>query len=410
MNSKLPVIEGGNPIIKSHIPYGKHNIGDEEINLVIETLKSTHLTQGSKVFEFEDKVKEYCGAAYAVAVANGTAALHVACLACGIKEGDEVIVPSFSFAATANCILYCGAKPVFCDVSLSTSNITVDLIKNLVTDRTKAILAVHFAGLPCEMEELRAFTNKKGLILIEDAAHSIGSEYKDNNNNWLKVGSCKHSDVCTFSFHPVKTVAAAEGGMVLCSNKELYEKIRLFANHGITRNRNYMEKDEGSWFYEMKELGFNYRLSDIHSAIGIAQLKKIDAFINKRREIVDLYNKEFKNVKEIELVKEDNNSTKAAWHIIVMKVNEEFLNCSRLHLYNALKKENIGVNVHYIPIHKHPYYIKKVNTHTIELPNTEKLYQQSITLPLYPNLNKRDILNIIKAVKRVIKWYSLKSI
>ena len=259
-----------------YIPYGRQWIEDDDVRAVVDTLKSDYLTTGPKVKEFEQSFAEYTGAKYAVAVSSGTAALHCACHCAGIEKGDEVITTPITFAASANSILYCGGTPVFADIDPETYNIDTDKIESLITKKTKAILPVDFAGQPCDLEKIKEIAKKNGLIIIEDASHALGADYKK-----LKIGSI--SDITTFSFHPVKHITSGEGGMVTTNDEETYKRLKLFRSHGITRNREEMERDDGEWYYEQIELGYNYRISDIHCALGISQLKKIEKFIQRRR-------------------------------------------------------------------------------------------------------------------------------
>jgi len=304
------------------IPYGRQFIDDEDIQEVIKTLKSDFITQGPKIKEFESALCEYTEAKYAVAVSNGTAALHISCLAAGIRHNHEVITSPITFVASANCILYCGGKPVFADVQEDTINIDPEEIERKITRNTKAVIPVHFAGHPCDLEEIYAIAKKNNLIVIEDACHALGAEYKGS-----KIGSCKYSDLTVFSFHPVKSITTGEGGAVLTNNKKLYEKLLMLRNHGITKDPTKFTinhqlstiNDYGSWYYEMQELGFNYRLTDFQCGLGLSQLKKLDKFIQRRREIVEIYNKELSKIDEIILPKE-RPYVKSSWHIYYIRL------------------------------------------------------------------------------------------
>ena len=276
------------------MPYGRQYIDSTDIKKVVNVLKSDWITQGPKVKEFENALCNYTGAKYAVVVSSGTAALHIACLAAGIKEGDEVITSRITFAASANCILYCKGKPVFADIQEDTVNIAPEEIKKKITKKTKAIIPVHFAGHPCELDTISAIARNYKLLMIEDAAHALGASYKGK-----KIGCCKHSDMATLSFHPIKSITTGEGGAVLTNRKDLYERLRIFKNHGITKDRSIMHSLDGPWYYEMQELGYNYRITDFQCVLGISQLKKIDQFIQKRREIVQRYNEAFMDVEKI---------------------------------------------------------------------------------------------------------------
>lgn len=389
-------INGGQPVRESYLPYGKQNIDNADINEVIKALKSDFLTTGPYVRQFEEKVARYVGAKYAVAVSNGTAALHVACLAAGIKKGDEVLVTPLTFAASANCILYCGAKPVFIDIEEDTGNIDINKIEEKINSKTKAIIPVDLTGQSVDIDKIMEISNKHNLIVIEDGAHALGSEYKGN-----KVGAKAH--MTEFSFHPVKPITTGEGGVVTTNSEELYKKLLLFRSHGITRDKDMLIRNEGPWYYEQLELGFNYRIPDINCALGVSQLDKIDEFVNKRRAIVKKYNEAFKDLEELDIPTEREFSN-SGWHIYVIKLNLDKIKVSRKEIFEALQKENIGVNVHYIPVYLHPYY-EKLGYKKGLCPNAEKFYERIITLPLFPKMKENDIEDVIKAVKKVLSYY-----
>lgn len=371
-----------------YIPYGRQSIDDKDIEAVIEVLKSDYVTTGPKVGEFEKKVADYCGAKYAVAIANGTAALHAACMAAGIGEGDEVITTPITFVASSNCALYCGATPVFADIDARTYNIDPDDIERKITDRTKAIVAVHFTGQPCDMDRIHDIAKKNNLKVIEDAAHALGADYKGR-----KIGSI--SDMTTFSFHPVKHITTGEGGMILTNNEELYKKLLLARGHGITRDENEMTQSDGAWYYQQIDIGYNYRITDIQCALGISQMDKLDTFVEKRRCIVDKYNKAFEKCKDIVTpyqLEGCNNS----YHLYVVKVPE------RKNVFNKMRAAGIGVNVHYIPVYTQPYY-RRHGYKGVTCPNAEDYYEHCISLPIYPDLTKEEqeyvIEQLISAVR-----------
>lgn len=371
-----------------YIPYGRQWLDKEDIESVISVLKSDFITQGPKVKEFEDKVANYCGAKYAVAVSSGTAALHIACLAAGIKNGDEVITTPISFAASANCVLYCGGRPVFADIEDDAVNINPAEIEKKITKRTVAIIPVDFAGHPCDLREIQKIAKKHNLMIIEDACHALGAEYRGT-----KTGSCKFSDMTVFSFHPVKHITTGEGGMVLTNRKDLYKKLTVFKNHGIVRNRkDLLRKNEGSWYYEIQDLGFNYRITDFQCALGISQLKKLGKFIKRRRRIANNYRKELSKIDAITLPVEKDYA-KSVWHIYVIRVNRE-----RKKIFNKLAKEGIGVNVHYRPIYLHPFY-KQLGYKEGLCPKAEKYYREALTIPLYPKMKNEDFSYIIAKLK-----------
>lgn len=368
-----------------YIPYGRQSIDENDIKAVEEVLRSDYLTTGPKIEEFERKVAAYTGAKYAVAIANGTAALHAACYAAGIGEGDEVITTPITFAASSNCVLYCGGKPVFADIDEKTYNISQEDIERKITSATKAIIAVHFTGQPCEMEKIHNIARKHNLIVIEDAAHALGAQYKGK-----MVGSI--SDMTTFSFHPVKHITTGEGGMILTNNDKLYQRLKLFCTHGITRDDKLMTKNDGPWYYEQLELGFNYRITDIQCALGISQMDKLPEFLNKRKNIAARYNEAFAGNDNIQIPYQELGCDNA-WHLYVIRIK----NGKRKEVFEKLRKAGIGVNVHYIPVYQHPYYRNNGYKDTI-CPNAEKYYKECISLPLYPELKAEEQEYVIKKV------------
>ncbi len=375
-----------------YIPYGRQSINEDDIQAVVETLRSDYLTTGPKIQEFEQKVAEYCGAKYAVAVSNGTAALHIACMAAGIGEGAEVITTPITFAASSNCILYCGGTPVFADINPKTYNIDVEDIERKITNKTKAIVAVHFTGQPCEMDKIHQIAMKHNLIVIEDAAHALGADYKGK-----KIGSI--SDMTIMSFHPVKHITTAEGGMVLTNDENLYRKLCLARTHGITRDYTMMENGtEGEpWYYQQISLGYNYRITDIQCALGISQMNRLDNFVEKRRRLVQRYNKAFSDISEIITpyqLEECHNS----YHLYVIQIT----NRSRKEVFNELRAVGIGVNVHYIPVYTQPYY-RKHGYAQVCCPNAEQYYQRAISLPLYPELTDEEQDYVIEQVLQCIR-------
>lgn len=372
------------------IPYGRQTIEEDDIQAVIEVLKSDYLTTGPKIAEFEKMVADYVGAKYAVAISNGTAALHAACFAAGIGEGDEVITTPLTFAASSNCVLYCGGTPVFADVDPKTYNIDPEDIKRKITARTKAIIAVHLAGQPCDMDAIHAIAEEHNLIVIEDGAHALGSEYKGK-----KVGAL--SDMTTFSFHPVKPITTGEGGMIVTDDEQLYEKLVLFRSHGITRDENLMTRNEGPWFYQQLELGYNYRMTDIQCALGCSQMKKIDRFLERRRELVKRYEKAFADCSNI-VTPYQLPETNSGWHLYIVQVK----NCDRREVFEALRREGIGVNVHYIPVYYHPYY-QEHGYQGVHCKNAEEIYEHMISLPLYPGLTDEQQDEVIEKIKKLVE-------
>ncbi len=360
------------------IPYGHQMIDEDDIQAAAAVLRSDYITTGPAVAAFEKKVAEYVGAKYAAAVSNGTAALHTACLAAGIGEGDEVITSPLTFAASANCVLYCGGRPVFADVDPDTYNISPKEIEKKITSRTKAIIPVHFAGQPCDMDAVCAIAEKYHLTVIEDGAHALGASYHGK-----RIGA--FSDMTAFSFHPVKPITTGEGGMVVTNNERLYQRLQLFRSHGITRDETQMEgspKDRGEgWYYQQTELGFNYRMTDFQAALGISQMDKLEDFLTRRREIAKRYHDAFKGNPYIE-IPHLQEGAESGWHLYVIRIHGR----NRSEVYRRLQAAGIGVNVHYIPVYLHPYYQKHGYEKTC-CPAAEHLYGQMLSLPIYPGLS-----------------------
>lgn len=391
-------INGGTPIRENKIGYGRQWIDDDDIRAVEDVLKGDFLTCGPNVDKLEKKLCEYTGAKYAVAVSNGTAALHCACIAAGIGPGDEVITTPITFAASANCVLYCGGKPVFADINPRTYNIDPESIRKKITSKTKAIVAVDFTGQAVELDEIKKISEEYNLILIEDAAHSIGTVYDGK-----KVGNI--SDMTTMSFHPVKTVTSGEGGAILTNSEDLYKKLLLAHTHGITHDEELMENPihEGPWEYEQVSLGFNYRLTDIQAALLISQLDKIEKFKARRKEIVERYNSEFKNMPEL-VIQEEIPKSDTCRHLYVLQLNLEKLNCTRRQFFDAMVSEGIGCQVHYIPVYYFPYY-KKMGYAKGLCPDAESLYERILSIPLFPKMTDADVEDVICAVRKIVDNY-----
>ena len=368
------------------IPYGKQTIEQDDIQAVVDVLKSDFLTTGPKIAEFEQTVADYVGAKYAVAISNGTSALHAACFAAGIEPGDEVITTPLTFAASANCVLYCGGTPVFADVDPKTYNIDPEDIQRKITDRTKAIIAVHLAGQPCDMDAIHSIAREHGLIVIEDGAHALGSVYKGK-----KVGSM--SDMTTFSFHPVKPITTGEGGMIVTDNEDFYKKMILFRSHGITRDDSMMTRNDGPWFYQQFNLGYNYRITDIQCALGCSQMKKLDRFLARRKEIVARYNEAFADCDNI-ITPYQLSDTESGWHLYIVQVK----NCDRRQVFEGMREKGIGVNVHYIPVYMHPYY-QEHGYENVHCANADEIYSHIISLPLYPGLTSEQQDYVIDTLK-----------
>ena len=424
-------IEGGKPIREDFLSYGRQWIDRKDIQAVVEILSSDWLTQGPKVREFEEKFAKYCGAKFAVAVNNGTNALFAACFAAGIGKGDEVVTSPLTFVASANCILYCGGIPKFVDIDAKTYNLDTEKleeylefkvkseklkvkssglrvgseefkIKNsklrIQNSKIKAMIPVHFAGQPAELDEIYRVAKKYRLIVIEDASHALGAKYKGK-----KIGS--FGDLACFSFHPVKHITTGEGGMITTNNKKFYERLLLFRTHGITHDKKIMTKCDGPWYYEMQELGHNCRITDFQCALGISQLQRVDEFISRRSEIANYYNQAFKEMEEIRTPRVRLGSVCHVWHLYVIQLKLERLKVGRRKIFEALRAENLGVNVHYIPVHLQPYYQKRFGYKLGDYPVAERVYERIITLPLYPKMTKKDARDVVRAVKKVVGYY-----
>ncbi len=372
------------------IPYGKHCIEEDDIEAVSKALRRDYIATGPGIAEFEDAFAQYVGVKYAVALSSGTAALHACCFAVDISSGDEVITTPLTFAASANCVLYSGGTPVFADVNPDTYNISVEEIEKHITNKTKAIIPVHFTGQPCDMDQINAIAQKYNLYVIEDAAHANGAEYKGK-----KIGSI--SDLTVFSFHPVKHMTTCEGGMVTTNNEELYKKIKAFRAYCITKDPDLLEdKDNGPWHYEMQGLGYNYRISDVMCALGINQLGKLDAFVKRRREIAECYNDKMKNFDHIVLPYQLDGCN-SSWHLYTILIK----NGKRREAYDKLRKAGIGVDVHYLPVYKHPYY-QKHGFKDVKCPNAENIYEQIISIPIFYKLTDEEQAYVIKEIADLI--------
>jgi len=390
-------IDGGNPVRKELLPYGHQWIDDEDIKAVINILRSDFITQGQKIDEFESTIADYCNAKYGIAFSSGTAALHAAAYIADIKQGDEVITTPMSFVASSNCILYMNGTVRFADIKIDTHNINPEEIKKKINKKTKGLIPVDYAGQPCDLDEINHIAKDNNIIVIEDASHAIGAEY-----NGKKIG--EFSDLTVFSFHPVKHITTGEGGMVLTNEEKYYNKLKDFRTHGITKDPMKMENNEGGWYYEMQNLGYNYRITDLQCALGLNQFKKIDKFIKRRREIVKKYNEAFKNINEITIPYEKSN-VKSAYHLYVIDLNLENLKVNRKKIFDALRAENIGVHVHYIPIHLQPFYRYRFGYKKGDFPISENHYEKCLTLPLFPLMSNKDVKDVIFAIEKVLNFY-----
>ncbi len=394
MDNKLAILEGA-PVRDTYLSYGRQYIDDTDIAAVTKVLRSDFLTCGPKVPELEEKLCKIAGAEYCTAVSNGTTALHAACMAAGIGPGDEVIVTPITFAASANCVLYCGGTPIFADIDPLTWEISPAEIENKITPRTKAVITVDYTGQPCNYTVIKQICEKHNLILIDDAAHSIGTKY-----NGAPVGSI--ADMTTFSFHPVKTVTAGEGGAITTNSKKLYDRLQLFSKHGITHEKAALGTDD-AWYYAQVELGGNFRITDIQCALLLSQLDKLEQFASRRKEITAFYQNAFSNTPEIILQREYPGSDTVR-HLFVIRLNTAMLDADRKQIFDALRAENIGVNVHYIPVYFFPYYADMGYRKGI-CPQAERLYEEIITLPLFYAMQDGDAQDVVNAVEKVIKHY-----
>lgn len=371
------------------IPYGHQSINHEDIEEISKVLVSEWLTQGPTINKFEESMQQYSGAKHAIAVSNATAALHLACLALGLKAGDYLWTSPNTFVASANCALYCGANVDFVDIDLRTYNMSVDALaeKLIIAEKLgmlpKIVVPVHFAGQSCDMVRIKELSNRYGFKIIEDASHAIGGSYKDS-----KVGSCQYSDVTVFSFHPVKIITTGEGGMLLTNDSQLHAALSRLRTHGITRDETQMQGvSHGPWFYEQIELGFNYRLTDIQAALGLSQMKRLDKFVAMRNQLASRYSDKLADLPLIiPFVSED---CKSAWHLYSIMLDINKLNKTRRQVFEEMRKANIGVNIHYIPVHTQPYY-KKHGIANKTFVNAEDYYERTMTLPLYPDMTNAD--------------------
>ncbi|EHS55354.1 UDP-4-amino-4,6-dideoxy-N-acetyl-beta-L-altrosamine transaminase [Paenibacillus sp. Aloe-11] len=385
------------PVRDTLLPYGQQWIDDKDIQAVVDVLRSGFVTQGPAIQQFEAKVAEYVGAKYAVAFTNGTAALHGACFAAGIGQGDEVITTPLTFLASSNCVLYQGGTPVFADIDMHTYNIDADRIVERITEHTRAVIAVDFTGQPAELDKISMLCRDRGLVFIEDAAHSLGADYHGR-----KVGSW--ADMTMFSFHPVKHITTGEGGIIATNSEEFYRKLLLFRSHGMTRDPQEMTKNDGPWYYEMQELGYNYRMTDIQAALGNSQMDKLNAFVEKRRTIARAYNEALGELTGI-VLPEQLAGAHSSWHLYVIRWLPEYFKADRKTIFEALQSENIGVNVHYIPVYLQPYY-QHLGYEEGLCPNAEEYYRTAVTLPLFPKMTDQDVQDVVQAIRKIWARYT----
>lgn len=394
-------MDSSNNIKNEMLPYGRQAVEDSDVLSVVNVLNSKWLTQGPKIKEFEDAVADYCGAKYAVTVSNGTAALHLACLSAELGNGDRLWTSPNTFVATANCAIYCNAQPDFVDIDPCTYNISVDALEAKLCESKKlgtlpkVVIPVHFAGQSCEMERIYDLRDKYGFRVIEDASHAIGSSFKG-----FKVGGCKYSDMAVFSFHPVKIITTGEGGMVLTNDSNIYQKLLLLRTHGITRDEQFMDGDkEGDWYYQQIELGMNYRMTDIQAALGLSQLNRIDQYISRRHQLAKRYNEAFDKL-PITLPCQHSDSY-SALHLYVIRLKLEEIQRTRKDVFDFMRRQGIGVNVHYIPVHTHPYY-QRLGFFKGQFPEAEKYYDECMTLPLFPGMRELEQDTVIDSLRKAL--------
>jgi perosamine synthetase len=397
LSHEMLALDGGMPVRERLLPYGRQSIDEDDIQAVTDVLRSDWLTTGPKVAEFEEAFATYVGAKFAVSFNSGTAALHGAAFAAGLRPGDEAITSPLTFAATANCILYQQATPVFADICPDTLNLDPQQVADRITPHTRALLPVDYAGYPADLEAMLDLAERNGVVVIEDACHALGAEYKNRH-----VGSVAHMTV--FSFHPAKHLTTGEGGMVTTEREDYAETLRRFRNHGISSDAR-QRQAEGQWHYEMTLLGFNYRLTDIACALGLSQLKKLEGNLRRRREIASRYDAQLGDLAGIELPVVLGDVA-PAWHLYPIRVNPEKLNVSRGEIFRALRAENIGVNVHYIPVHLHPYYRDRFAYRGGEFPVAEDAYDRLISLPMFHGMSDADVEDVIEAVRKVVGHFS----
>ncbi len=395
-------INGGPPVRDAKLYYGRQWVDDEDVRAVQEVLASDYLTCGPKVEELEQTLASYTNAKHAVVVSNGTAALHCACMAAGIGHGDEVITTPLTFAASANCALYCGARPVFADIDPKTYNIDPISIEEHITDKTKAVVAVDFTGQAVKIKEIREICDKHNLIFIEDAAHAIGSKYRGK-----PIGSL--ADLTCFSFHPVKTITAGEGGAITTNNDEYYKKLVLAHTHGIVHEGDGMDDmmenmpHEGPWEYEQVSLGYNYRMTDLQAALLLSQLKKLGKYKARRQEIVQRYNEAFKEMPEI-IVQKEISESDTCRHLYIIRLDLDKLICTRRQFFDAMGAEGVQPQVHYVPVYWFPYYGHLGYGQGL-CPNAEEVYKGIMSIPLYPKMTDQDAMDVINAVRKVVEAY-----
>ncbi|WP_201576113.1 UDP-4-amino-4,6-dideoxy-N-acetyl-beta-L-altrosamine transaminase [Psychrobacter okhotskensis] len=385
------------------IPYGRQNITAEDIDAVVNVLKSDYLTQGPKVPEFEDAIKNHCDVEYALAMNSATSALHAACLALDVGKGDIVWTTPITFVASANCALYCGATVDFVDIDPKTYNLSTQALKQKLEaakergQLPKVVIPVHLCGQPCDMKGIFGLSEEYGFSIIEDASHAIGGKYEDE-----PIGSCQYSDITIFSFHPVKIITTAEGGVATTNNKDLSQKMDLLRSHGITRDTELMTSEpDGPWYYQQIDLGFNYRMTEMQAALGVSQIERLQSITDRRHEIAKRYNEKLANLSVT--VPFQIEESYSGLHLYVIRLKLDDIEVTHLEVFNALRAANIGVNLHYIPVHIQPYYQKHFGFKVGDFPQAEQYYKEAISLPLYPDLTEEQQDYIVETLKDILK-------
>ena len=387
--------------MSSYIPYGRQDIDQADIQVVLEVLQSDWLTQGPAINRFEQAVADYCGVKYAVAVSNATAALHIACLAVDLGDRDWLWTTPNTFVASANCGLYCGAKVDFVDINPHTYNLSIDELERKLANASKqgslpkVLIPVHFAGQSCEMDKIRALSQQYGFKVIEDASHAIGGKYQDK-----RIGCCEFSDLAVFSFHPVKIITTGEGGMVLTNRKDLYEKLIRLRSHGITRDSSLMQgESHGAWYYQQLELGFNYRMTDIQAALGASQMQRLEEFVSRRRFLAQRYNQLLQNLPLT--LPHQHPDSESSWHLYVIRLHLDKIHKTHRQVFEELRQAGIGVNLHYIPVHTQPYY-QNIGFKWGDFPKSETYYAEAISIPLYYGLSKEDQNRVVDKLREIL--------
>lgn len=379
------------------IYYGRQSVNEQDIKAVEEVLRSDFLTQGPSIERFEQRVADYCGAKYAVAVTNATSALHIACKSAGLSHGATLWTSPITFVASANCGRYCGAEVDFVDIDDKSYNMSADELEKKIAagDKPKVVVPVHLCGQSCDMEKIYALSKKYSFTIIEDASHALGAMYKDT-----RVGSCCYSDMTVFSFHPVKIITTGEGGMVLTNNKKLYEKLVLYRSHGITRDASKMTKEaDGPWYYQQIELGYNYRMTDIQAALGYSQMERLDTFVARRRQLAQRYDDLLADL-PIRIPKQ-NADTNSSWHIYVVRLDKTRTSKSKVEVFEEMKKRGVTLNLHYIPVHLQPYY-QALGFKRGDFPASERYYEEAFTLPIYYELTDEQQNQVVGALREVL--------